>query len=157
MDAHASHYGEQAYASGAFQYPGDAQASVYLLRGVSTGIVDQLKQAGWAELFLDGASERITVPEGRSLTFDILVVARDGSGTSFGCRIEGVIENEGGTTQFVGGGPANTFLGRDDLAWDIRAVADDTNDALIVEVQGAVGARWVASVRTVEVSMPTAF
>jgi hypothetical protein len=54
------------------------------------------------ELFLDGIDDRITLPITRTLTFDILVVARSSAGQSAGYRARGVIENNGGTTAFNG-------------------------------------------------------
>jgi hypothetical protein len=44
-------------------------------------------------------------------------------------------------------------LGEDDVAWDVRVVADDTNDALVIQVNGNGDLiLWVANVRTVEVA-----
>ena len=137
----------QANASGAFIYTGDAQTSTYVLRNTTTG-------SAQTELFLDGSSQRITIDGGRTVTFDILVVARSDLGLSAGYRIVGVIENQGGTTAFIGGVPVPTTLGEDVGAWDVAVAADDANDALEVKVTGAAATtiRWVASVRTVEVA-----
>jgi hypothetical protein len=62
--------GQWSYASGVFAQPGDAQASLYVLRGTSDGAYDT------TELFLDGAGERIQFDGVRAMTFDILVVGR---------------------------------------------------------------------------------
>jgi hypothetical protein len=144
--AAATHYGEMAYAAGAFVSSGDAQTSVYVLRAVSSGTTV-------TELFLDGSSRRLTIASGRTVTFDILVVARSYNGESAGYRIIGVIENVGGNTTLIGT-LSKTDLGEDDTDWDVTVGADDNNDALRIQVQGGTSdtVRWVATVRTVEVS-----
>ena len=75
------------------------------------------------------------------------------SGVSAGYRIQGVIENNGGTTSFIGSSCFGPYWRR--CAWvDAGVTADDTNDTLVIQVNGAVGAtiRWVATVRTAEVA-----
>jgi hypothetical protein len=143
----ASHYGEQAYASGQFAAGGDAQTSLYVLR-------QETGDAALTELFLDGSAERITLAADRVMTFDILVVAshRFGGGSSAGYQVAGVIRNIGGVTAFVGT-PIKTVLGENVAGWDVQVEADDALDALVVKVQGSNAStiRWVAAVRTVEV------
>ena len=143
----ASHYGELAYASGGFTAAGDAQSSLYVLRG-------ETDDATLTELFLDGVDDRLTLAADRVMTFDILVVSshRFGGGSSAGYQVAGVIRNIGGATAFVGT-PVKTVLGENVAGWDVQVQASDTLDALVVQVQGSSGTtiRWVASVRTVEV------
>jgi hypothetical protein len=144
--ANASHYGEMAYATGAFSALGDAQTSLYVLRRTTPDDTP-------AEMFLDGASQRLTVATDRVVTFDILVVARDAQGNSAGYSAQGVIENWGGATAFVGT-PTVTTLGEIVASWDVTLDDDDANDALVIQVEGSAiwDTRWVAVVRTVEVS-----
>ncbi len=139
--ANATHYGEQACASGYFAVRGDAQTSVYVLRRLNTG-----------ELFLDNSTERLTVGNNRRLTFDIMVLAGDNSSprNSAGYRIYGVIENDGGTTAFIGT-PTVTILGEDVAGWDVSVTADDFWDALVIYATGA-AVRWRATVRTIELN-----
>lgn len=143
--ARATRYGEQAYASGYFSEPGDAQASTYVLRNVTT-------DSSTTELFLDGSGERMGVDANRSMTYQIHVVARDvDSGSSDGWRYSGLVVNNGTIVQNIG----------PDLDWDaefsgwiVSVEADDTNKALVVKVTGASNTtiRWVARVETVEVA-----
>jgi hypothetical protein len=143
--AKASHYGQMAYASGQFKTPGDAQFSLYVMskKTTSTGT--------WEDLYLDGSSALLTIESGRTLTFDILVVGRSDAGESAGYQIYGVIENFGGKTSLIAS--TVTTIGEDDAAWNAQVSADDTNDALRVQVKGAgENIRWVAVVRTAEVS-----
>ena len=145
--AAATHYGEMAYASGAFAANGDAQTSVYVLRNISSSTT-------WTELFLDGSSARLGIANGRTVTFDILIVGRESNnGWSAGYRVLGVIRTTGGTTAIVGS-VSKTELGEDDTTWDVNVDADNVNHALRIQVRGGAGetVRWVATVRTAEVS-----
>lgn len=147
-DALASHTGEMAYASGRFTATGDAQTSVYVLRNRVRANETR------AELFLDSFTERLTISNTRTLVFDILIVGRSGAGESSGWRYEGVIENSGGATAFIGT-PIKTTLGEDDTVWDVDLIADDANDALVINGlsnQSGDEIRFVATVRTVEVA-----
>jgi hypothetical protein len=145
-NACARSYGQMAYASGAFSAAGDAQASVYVCRGVTTN-------AAQTEIFPDGDSQRIIMSTNSTWCFDVLVTGRASNGNSAGYQIRGVIKNIGGTTSLVGS-LTKTVLAEDVSAWDATVAADDTNDALSVRVTGAAGTniRWVANVRTVEVT-----
>jgi len=148
----ASHRGEMAYASARFTAAGDAQTSVYVLMGsVRTDLTS-------GELFLGyGPSlelSRLTISNTRTLAFDILIVARSTTGESSAWRYQGVIENNGGVTAFIGT-PTKTVIGEDDIIWDVDLIADDTNDALVIRGftnQSSDNVRFVATVRTVEVA-----
>jgi hypothetical protein len=144
--ATADHTGQLAQASGYFSAAGDAQTSRYVLRTATTN-------ASPTAMFLDGSSSRLTITDGRTVTFDALVVGRSNTGQSAGYRIQGVIENVGGTTAFIGT-PTVTVLGEDNPAWNVSVLADDTNDALSISVTGVIvtNVRWVATVETAEVS-----
>lgn len=144
--ARAALHGQMAYAAGSFGTAGMAQHSLYVLRKRTT-------DASLQTLALDGFNGRLTISDGRSLTFNALVVARSDTGQSGGASIMGVIENHGGTTSMIGT-PVVLPLGSDDPSWSATVTADDANDSLNFEVRGASGTtiRWVATVRTAEVS-----
>ena len=148
--AAATHYGEMAYASGVFALRGDAQTSLYVMR------IERTCESGmWYDLYLNGndtPSQFLTVASGRTFAFEALVVGRTEAGESAGYYIRGVVENVGGTVGFIGT-PVVTTLGEDDTAWNVQTVASDTYDALFIQVQGnGEIIRWVATVRTAEVS-----
>lgn len=86
-----------------------------------------------------------------------LVGTTQGCTKSFGFLINGVIENDGGTTSLLASN-VTTLYDTDDAAFDAQAVADDTNDALDIEVQdttsGGDTMRWVAITETAEVTYP---
>ncbi len=146
LQAAANNYGQMAYASGQFTNAGDAQTSVYVCRGTTA-------DATLTELFLDGASKRMIIPNNSTWAFDVLVTARASNGNSAAYQIRGAIKNNSGTTSIVGS-PTFTLLAEDVASWDASAVADNANDALVVKVTGAAATsiRWVATVRTSEVT-----
>jgi hypothetical protein len=144
--ASASIFGQMAYASGQFAAIGDAQTSLYVLRNTTT-------DATPTDLALNGANAPLTLTPGRTMTYDILIAARSTGGQSAGYHMLGVIENNGGTTTQLAGF-TKSVLGEDVAAWDANVTADNGNDALVITVTGAAATtiRWVAVVRTVEVS-----
>jgi hypothetical protein len=147
--ASASLEGQMAYASGAFGAIGDAQTSLYVLRGTTNG-------ASSTELFLNGSNARLTLAAGQTMTFDILITARTVGAfpaKSAGYHVRGVIENDQGSTTFILPLPTVTTLAEDDAAWSVAVTADDTHDALVITVTGTgTLIRWVALVRTAEVA-----
>jgi hypothetical protein len=144
--ARADHYGQMAYASGRFAETGDAQSSLYVMRRRTTS------DGVWESLYLDGYDDRLTLYNDRALTFEILIIGRSEGDESAGYLIQGVIENDMWVTGLVGTLTVTT-LGEDDATWDVRVRADNTNDALDVQVLGnGETIRWVATVRTAEVA-----
>jgi len=138
-------YGQLAYASGQFTDRGDAQTSVYVCRNITTNATP-------TELLLDGAIERMSIPENATWSFDILVTGRTATGKSAGYQIRGAIARVEGTAAFIGT-PSINVLGEDIADWDASVNTNQQKDALVVQVTGAgdTTIRWVASVRTVEV------
>ena len=146
--AHASLYGQMAYASGQFADAGDAQSSLHVLQK------HMFYTSDWENLSIGGSGLLITVQPTRTLAFDGLVVGRSEDGDSAGYYVWGTIENQGGATSLLFG--TVMPLGADAGAtWDVQVLADDTNDALLIQVKGN-GEKilWVGTIRTVEVAWP---
>lgn len=107
------------------------------------------------EMFVDGASIRATVPSGGTWFAELRVVAREEGGANHATyHRRCCIHNIAGTTALEG---TVETLGTDvetDAAWEIYITADDTNDALKVEVEGGSGQniRWIAELSYVQVS-----
>jgi hypothetical protein len=135
---------------GNFSVAGDAQTNMYVLRSVTT-------TAAITELFLDGTggTRRMVVPTDGTWRFEIHIVARrtDADNESAAYEIKGCIDNNAGTTAIVGAVSTNVTA-EDTAAWDVLVDADNVNDALRIQVTGeaAKTIRWVAFVRTVEVT-----
>jgi hypothetical protein len=141
--------GMQAHAYGLFSAKGDAQRSRFVMRGKTT-------TNAAVELFLNGSSIRLTIPSGKIFAFTINIsgVKSDGSAVAHYLR-QYALKNVAGTTTEV---YAPVTIGTDNAAGTIIALsANDTNDALKVEVTGITSEiwRWVASVDAVEIAYGT--
>jgi hypothetical protein len=141
--------GQLAYAAGGFGgelLPGDAQWSLYVLLAETTDTTP-------TELLLSGAFP-LQIESGQTVAFRTHVSAVNAATgeESAGYLIEGLIENDSGTTALVGT-PTVTVLGEDVSSWGVTVSADDANDALRFVAVGAAGTsiRWVATVRAAEV------
>ncbi|MCA9934366.1 MAG: hypothetical protein KC415_10605, partial [Anaerolineales bacterium] len=144
----ATHYGEMAYASGSFSAPGDAQTSVYVLRNISSGTT-------YAPLYLDGSTAKITLALNRAMTFDILITGMADNGAAASYQFLGGIRRTS-TGIAVIAPPTQTLNAEMDSTWNCSVGADPTNLALDIVCRGATGltVHWVATVRTVETTMP---
>jgi hypothetical protein len=106
--------------------------------------------ANWYELFVDGASTQLVIPSDTVWVFDALIAGGTAGMTkSFAFRIVGVVENDGGTTT-VKTSTVTTIEDGDDVSFDVRATADDSADALSIEVSDSDGGsdvvRWKAKI-----------
>jgi hypothetical protein len=142
----ADRYGMQSHANGRFAASGDAQRARFVLRNKTT-------TNAAVELFLDGSSTRLTIPSGKvlGLTINITGIKSDGTAVAHYLR-QYALKNVAGTTTEV---YAPVTIGTDNAAGTIIALsANDTNDALKVEVTGITSEtwRWVASVDAVEIA-----
>lgn len=134
--------------SGIFVADGDARERIWVVRNSTT-------TATPAELFTNGSSERMVLPNDTTWAFSCLVTARrtDADGEGAGYKLEGVIDRQtnAASTALIGA-VTTTTLAEDNAAWDVAATADTTNGALIITVTGEASKtiRWVASCRTAE-------
>lgn len=142
---------QYAFAPGIFAAIGDCQYERYVQRRITTN-------ATQTELSNDGSAPasttRIQVSSDSTYTFRALLTARrtDADNESAGYKIEGVIDNNAGTTAFVGT-PTVTVISEDTAAWDVVVEADNTNDALVIKVTGEANKtiRWGAVVELMKV------
>ena len=178
LQARASQYGQVAHASGSFSQPGDAQTSLYVLRGTTVPWSLTTTELGLdVPLRLDGDARHLRFPPRTTWTFDLLIVAEREDGASAGYQIQGVVKSVPADpvlpiyeARFVGT-PRVTVLGEDTEVeeWAVEAVT--YGDSLLGEHLGAgLGiqvsdryvvplpddpplpvTRWVATVRTAEV------
>ena len=138
----------QAHCSGSFSgtTSGDAQRARFVLRNKTT-------TNSAVELFLDGSATRLTIPSGKYLTGTINIAGIKSDGATAARYIRQFsIKNVAATTSLVG---TVDTVGTDIAnSTTISITADDTNDALKVEVTGIASEtwRWVASVDVVEVA-----
>ncbi|MBW2561864.1 MAG: hypothetical protein JRE40_13555 [Deltaproteobacteria bacterium] len=159
LEGRASLHAEQAQSAGKFAAVGDAQAVSLVARSSETHDSDT-----WRSLFLDGTDDLIVIKNGTGndtvWTFEILIVGTtQGCAKSFGFHINGVIENDGGTTTLLASN-VTTLYDTDDTDFDAQVAADDANDALLIQVKdstsGSDVVRWVAHLRAACVTLPAA-
>jgi len=135
--------------SGPFAVAGDAVSRSLVVRLETTDATpDQ-------EMFLDGASTRIIIPADTTWMFHANVVARraDLNDESAAYMLSGCIDRNGIVTALVGS-VMRTVLAEDSPAWQVKALADDINDALIIAVTGEAGKtiNWVARIDLTQVT-----
>ena len=142
----ANRVGMQAHANGRFAAQGDAQRARFVMRNKTT-------TNAAVELFLDGSATRLTIPSGKYLTGTINIAGIKSDGTAAASYIRQFsIKNVAATTSLVG---TVNLVGIDTASLtSISITANDTNDALKVEVTGILSEtwRWVAAVDVVEVA-----
>lgn len=148
--ASATLYGQKATANGSFAVVGDAQTTTLVVRNQTTNSTT-------TELFLDGSSQRVVVPNNAVWTFDILVAGRrtDATGGGAGYRFTGVLRKDttNASITFVGT-PSKQVLGETNTIWNAAVVADTTNGSLRVDVTGEASKtiRWVATIVATQVT-----
>jgi hypothetical protein len=144
----ANHFGQLAYSSQKLSVEGDSQSSLFVLRNSTSNTnTAELSLSTGAFMF------RMTLGSGAVWSFRALVTAKSAStGNAGAWEIKGIIKNIGGTTTTVG--VTKTALGQDVAGWDANAVADDTNDALVINVNGDASSTvsWTAAVTTSELN-----
>jgi hypothetical protein len=147
----ANRYGMLAHASGRFSSTGDNQFVRFILRNKTTNNTA-------TELFLDGVSERLTIPSGKIMSFFVNIVGIKSDGTdqvsrSISVFPSGYIKNVSATT--TASISDATFNRGDGVGWGVTA--DDTNDSLKIAVTGKTGEtwRWTAVVEGIELAYGT--
>lgn len=140
----ASRHGILAHSSQGFSVQGSGQTILGTLTKATT-------DATPTELFLDNSSARLTIEASTAIHGIVKIVAAksDGSAVARFAR-QFTIKNVAGTTSLVG---SVVSIGTDeDAGTSIAITANDTNDALKIEVTGiaAENWKWVASIHAVE-------
>jgi hypothetical protein len=130
----ADRYGMYADSAGRFTAFGDNQYVRFIARNKTT-------TNSAVELFLNGSSVRLTIPSGKVLSGTVNIVGTKSDGTAVARYLrQFTIKNVAGTTSLVG---SVITLGTDEAAGtSISITADDTNDALKIEVTGIASETW---------------
>jgi hypothetical protein len=151
LQANATRYCQKSHAAGYFAAVGDAQQTLFVLRNKTT-------DATPVNLGLDGSTTRLTIPSGKIMFADILIsgIKSDGSGAACYKR-KVAIKNVAGTTALVGSVETIGTDIEDNAATDVAITADNTNDALQINVTGIAAEtwRWVAVVEGLEIAYGT--
>jgi len=144
-------HGQRSFSAGQFAAQGDAQDVHFVLRNRTTNATP-------TTLFLDGSSFRLVISAGKVFAFTARITGIRSDGVSVAEYVrKGVIKRIVNTTSLVG---TIEIIGtdiEDNAATDVEITADDTNEALQVNVTGIAGEtwRWVAVVEGVEIAFGT--
>ena len=106
------------------------------------------------ELFLNGSSTRILLPDNTTMMFEADVVGRNSTGTKHcAFRLQGVIDRTSSSTAMIGT-VNETIIAETVEAWAATATADDTNDTVVIKVTGEASTtiRWTAFVKTTRIT-----
>lgn len=147
-------YNQEAYGGGWFDYvSGTIQRSVLIAGAKTTDATPINMTLDAAAAFPTGALP--ILPASKTWQFVVSVVARKSDGTSAAYIRQGCIKRVGSSTTLVG---SVSTLGTDCVdagaaTWAIAVTADDTNEALQIQVTGAAASniRWVAKIDLTEV------
>ncbi len=140
-----------AYAQGAFAANGDAQKIEWILRRKTTDATPTTMMA-------DGSSVRLTITSGKICFANVLICGIKSDGSAAACYKRKVaIKNVGGTTSLVGSVETIGTDIEDNASTDVAITADNTNDALQINVTGITSEtwRWVAVVEGLEIAYGT--
>lgn len=141
-------YGKFSKANGIFANYGDAQNGWFNLRSDTT---DATSEAMTTNNGTASATNQIVVTSDSCMTFTGAIVAMQNGAQSYGSwEIRGLLVNDGGTTTL----PIFNISEIGSSGWKINLYADDTNNALKVQVTGeaSTNIRWVANIQTAEVN-----
>lgn len=145
----ASQYGQEAHASGRFAASGDAQGSQFILRADTTDATATVLTTNNSTA---AATNQIVAASDTCITFDGTITAMQNGAQAYASwRIEGLLVNDGGTTTLANS--ATTVI-QNSSSWGMALSADNTNNALAITVTGEAShnIRWVANIRTTEVT-----
>lgn len=109
--------------------------------------------ASATEMLLPDAS-RMVIPSNATWGYRITVIGREdgGGGDEAMYTFQGIINNDAGTVAIIDS-EASLYSYESDSNWDCAVTADDTNDALTIDVTGvaATNIEWAAFVEITEV------
>lgn len=143
-------YGELSHSSGRFVANGDAQQMWFVLRGTTTNATD-------TEIFTDGATGRMVLPDNTCWTVNILITAyrTDAADEGAGYQVLAVIlRNTGAASTRIIGSVNRTTIGEDNGSWNVFVDEDTTNGSLRIQVRGQTSktVNWVARANIVQVT-----
>jgi hypothetical protein len=141
--------GKLAYAGGRFNSIGDAQGGQFILRADTTDATATVLTTNNSTA---GSTNQIVAASDTCITFDGTITAMQNGAQAYASwKIEGLLVNDGGTTTLANS--ATTVI-QNLSSWGMALSADNTNNALAITVTGeaAHNIRWVANIRTTEVT-----
>jgi len=144
LEAVATYFGEDVFASGDFAVAGDAQISKSTQRILTSNATPAVLQ------FFDGSY--LVVPINATWGYNITVVGRDSTGVNRGMWVgTGLISRVNNTPVIEGGTVTKTFA--TNASWNVEVIVSSTYNALVVRVTGiaSTNIRWVVKIELTEV------
>jgi hypothetical protein len=101
-------------------------------------------------------SQLLIIPADTVWTFPALISGMTvDAGKAFAFEAKGILKRAGSTTSMPDAATVTTLSNSDDASFECQVIADDTNEALLIQVRDTDGASdvvdWNASVRISEV------
>ena len=128
---------------------GSAQGGMYILYADTTDATPEVLTTTNSAA---GSTNQIVAASDTCITFDGTITAMQNGAQAYASwKIEGLLVNDGGTTTLANS--ATTVI-QNLSSWGMALSADNTNNALAITVTGeaAHNIRWVANIRTTEVT-----
>lgn len=139
--ASATHIGSLALSGGRHSTTGDSQTQVSTLRAATTNTTP-------TEAFLDGTAARLVIPANTVWSALVQISAKQTSSTNCATFLRRVtICRDGSNNTSLVGSVETLGTDQNSPAWAISITADDTNEALKIQVTGGSGVtvRWTIS------------
>ena len=131
----------------------NADSGLNYVKG-SIGLIGTTTSLTETELLCGGvAGERITIQPSSILVYTAIVTGRDETtGDCCAYAFKGAIKRDGSSNTVQLGAEEKSILGEDDTSFNADIVADDTNEALVINVTAASTnlTQWVADVQYAE-------
>jgi len=148
--ANSIEYGGIAHSSGFFSNAGDSQTINLIFRNVTTDNTA-------TDLFLDGSSQYVTIPQDSTWTVNAICSARrtDVDGESAGYILSFVMDRSSlANSVSLVGTVSKTVIAEDTAGWDIDVTANTTNGGPVFTVTGenAKTIRWVVYATIVQIT-----
>ncbi len=148
--------------SALIQYPENHLANEYSSMRTLTYVVHDTVEhdnTSWHSLYLDGLTKQMVLSENTGWTFEIMVTGLKNAGTAyFSYKINGFIQRDGSNNTTLRASNVTTII-ESDANFNCQVIADDTNEALEIQVTDAVGSSdliiWAAKVDIIEVEAET--
>jgi len=141
--------GKIAHSSKRFAANGDAQGGIFVLLADTTDATATVLTTNNSTA---AATNQIVAASDTCITFDGTITAMQNGAQAYASwKIEGLLVNDGGTTTLANS--ATTVI-QNLSSWGMALSADNTNNALAITVTGEAShnIRWVANIRTTEVT-----
>jgi len=136
------------FSNGNFAADGDAQTSLFLVRGYSTGTEQ-------AELYLDGVSSKLVLRNNTSYFFTVRLLGRASNGNSVAMTVDGAAKRgvNASTVRLIGK-PHNRIIYDEIGVGDMQFDVSIANGALRFYAVGKTGTniRWLGRVELSELS-----